>query len=269
MNLRTVSFALAACWLMTLSPLAAQDFEVAPVILEFSAEPGGIESKTISIRNHGNQKQSFLIQLGDQVVDEKGRKQNLPPGSTARSCANWLTLNPSFFELNPNESKEVEVLIQVPNDGFNTRWCMLYVKATTEQTASRVDKSVATGILVSPRIAVRVSQSPKSNTNYKASISNLVEVDRNAAGERTFSVRVQNVGDKMVKPKVYLILSNIQTAKEVTLDPQKTTLMPGEARIMQLSLPNDVEAGNYALGAIMDYGHDTDIEGVQMMIEIK
>ncbi|MEM9024604.1 MAG: hypothetical protein AAGB22_12735 [Bacteroidota bacterium] len=250
--------------------LKAQDFEVAPVILNYNAEPGGIQTKTLTVRNHSNKKQSFILSLGDQIRDSLGFKKNLPPGSTKHSCANWVTLNPSFFELNPNESRDIEVLMQVPGNGINTRWVILYVKATEEQSAASVDKNVATGVIVSPRIAVHISQSPLSNQNYKASIQGFREVEASANGDRNFEVKVVNIGDKIIHPKVRLLISNLSSASEKEMGEVSTTVMPGESRIVKLALAtNQVKRGNYSLAALLDYGHNTDLEAVQMLIEVK
>lgn len=254
--------------LLFASTLSAQDFEVGPVILSFDAEPGGIQTKVVTVTNHSNKKQAFLMNLADQVVDENGQKQNLPAGTSPNSCASWITLNPSFFELNPNASQEVEVLMQVPNDGFNTRWCKLFVKATKEQTANKVDKSLSTGVVVNPRIAVSVTQSPKSNTNYRAAMRSFVQKPSGPNGELKFEVSIENIGDKQLKPKVFIEANNVQTASQVRAEPMKTTLMPTEKRKIELVLPNGLPSGTYSVVAILDYGHDSDLEALQLMLEI-
>ena len=46
---------------------AAQDFEVAPVKLSFAVEPGGVGTKTVTVRNHDNKRQAFILTMGDVV----------------------------------------------------------------------------------------------------------------------------------------------------------------------------------------------------------
>lgn len=91
----------------------AQDFEVAPVRLNFAVEPGGIGTKTVTVRNHGNKKQAFILTMGDVMKDSLGQRKTLPAGTAKRSCANWITINPSLLELNPNEAGDVEVVMRV------------------------------------------------------------------------------------------------------------------------------------------------------------
>ena len=151
--------------------VSAQDFEVSPVSMSFSVEPGQVGTKTLTVKNYDSQKGSFSLTLGDMQRDSTGKGKRAAPGTSSRSCANWITLNPSFFDLNPNESKEVVVTLKVPAGEPSSKWALIYVKSVREQTSQSAEKATATGIHVSPRITVQVYQSPSSNVKYKAAIS--------------------------------------------------------------------------------------------------
>ncbi|MEK6616684.1 MAG: hypothetical protein AABZ32_11355 [Bacteroidota bacterium] len=240
----------------------AQDFEVAPVKLVYTCEPGQIQTKTMSVRNHANQKQQFTLTIADAKVDS-GQKKN------EKSCKDWLTINPSFFDINPNESAEIKVLMQAPPGHSETRWAMIYVSAAEEQTSLATDKQMKTGIKVKPRIGVRVIQSPKSNTNYQATISGLKEITQQKDTVRAFQVNIKNTGDKVLDGKIYLVLSNLETAKEIKVKPVKASVYPGNSKTMKMNLPQNVPPGKYSLAAILDYGNNSTLEAVQMNIEVK
>ena len=186
-----------------------QDFEVAPVVINFDANPGEIQKADVTIRNHSNIKESYTITLGDFIIDENGAKKRMPAGQSSKSCANWTTITPSFIQLNPNEEKTVSVIMTVPKDGNDTRWCLLYVQTTEEQTENPVDKQLQTGIKVKPRIAVLVNQSPKSNTNYSGKIYDLKDITTDEDSTNIYEVTVENTGDKILEAKVQLYLSLI------------------------------------------------------------
>jgi hypothetical protein len=271
-NKMKVSFAkLVYGLLLTVSTslIYAQDFEVAPVILNFKADPGSIETQKITIRNHAGKKQNFEFKTADYSIDESGNKKRLPAGTSKRSCADWLSISPSLLELNPNESREVIVTMTVPKDGFSTRWGLIYVQTAKEQTGSKADKSLNTGVVISPRIVIQVTQSPNSNSNYKAVIQNLQEITKPGEIQRSFKVDVSNVGDKPINANVFLTIADVKTAKEIKYKPEKINVFPDGVRNVVLKLPADVPKGKYALAALLDYGHGTALEGVQMMIEIK
>ena len=246
----------------------SQDFEVAPVLVSFNAEPGSIQTTKLSIKNYANVKQKFEVTLSDYSIDNQGNKSSMAAGQSKNSLANWLTLNPSFVELNPNESKEIELMITVPKGHGETRWGMAHVQVAKEKSAFDVDEDMATGVVLVPRIVVLIKQSPKSNQNYSAKIQGLKEITK--AGEyRTFEATIVNDGDKVIDAKVSLSVANIMTAKEESFPKKKFTVYPKQSRIIQISLPNKLEKGKYAIAAIMDYGHRKSLEGAQLMIEEK
>lgn len=254
-------------YLYTSISISAQDFEVGPAKLLYDCEPGQIQEKILYVRNHANQKQQFNLIAVDMPVDSAGKKKKV--ANTQRSCKDWLTVNPSFFDLNPNEVKEVKVVMQAPPGHSETRWCMLYVTATEEQTSLAADKQMRTGIKVKPRIGVRVIQSPKSNTNYKGNIQGLKEITQVKDTLRTFQVKVSNTGDKVIEGKIYLVLSNLETAKEIKESPMRLSILPGGMKLVELKIPKNVPSGKYSLAAILDYGNNAPLEAVQMNIEVK
>lgn len=245
-----------------------QDFEVAPVVINFDANPGEIQQASLTVRNHANIKQVFTLTLGDFVIDENGQKKRVAGGTTDKSCAGWVTLTPSFLELNPNEEKTVKVLITVPKDGTDTKWCMAYVQSSEEQTENPVDKKLAAGIKVTPRIAVLINQSPKSNNNYKGKIYDLKDVSQPEDSVLTYNVTVENIGDKILEANVQLYLANLTTAKEQKFKGKMERVYPGEKRIFTLNIPKNAGTGKHALAAILDYGHGTSLEGTQIMVDL-
>ena len=70
-----------SCWF---NVSISQDFEVAPVVLNFDANPGEIQEKSVHVKNYGNKVQSFQASLFDfKVEDGKRIKQKV--GADSRS----------------------------------------------------------------------------------------------------------------------------------------------------------------------------------------
>ncbi|HYW95913.1 MAG TPA: hypothetical protein VE870_10025, partial [Bacteroidales bacterium] len=59
-----------------------QDFEVAPVLVKFDANPGESQTKTLTIRNHNPEKQKFTLSLTDYVLTSDGTKKQLEAGAS-------------------------------------------------------------------------------------------------------------------------------------------------------------------------------------------
>ncbi len=256
-------------FLLLFQKVNGQDFEVAPVMLEYSAEPGDNQTKIITVKNHSNVKASFVIALADFMPSSTGEKDIMAPNSTKRSCANWLNINPSFFELNSGDEITIQIGMMVPNDQFSAAWCMLFIQPTREQTTWSVDKNLGAGVTVSGRISVLIYQSPKSNNNHSLKISNMTEITKSGDNNRAFSATIENLGDKITKCKAYLIASNIKTAEEKEFKPLEFETFPKMSRTIELVLPNELKAGSYSLATIVDYGPKYSLEGTQIIIEVK
>ncbi|HEY4800741.1 MAG TPA: hypothetical protein VII99_16795, partial [Bacteroidia bacterium] len=111
--------------------------------------------------------------------------------------------------------------------------------------------------------------SPKSNSNYKGRISDLKEISKAKDTLRTFQVNISNIGDKLLDGKVYLIASNLETAKEIKNTPKLISVLPGEIKQVPIDLPRNIPSGKYSLAAILDYGNNSSLEAVQINIEVK
>jgi hypothetical protein len=254
--------------IMTMTAFS-QDFEVAPVLVSFDANPGENQTQKLAIRNHGNDRQTFVLNLVDFLVNEEGAKITAEAGSTNRTVADWITVNPSFVELNPNESAGVDLIISVPRTGFSTRWGMIQVQVAKEQLPSEADKQLSTGVVIVPRIVVLVKQSPRSNQNYRGMVSDLREIEEDAQGYRNFEAVLTNTGDKILDANVFLALANLETAEEKQFTKHSVTIYPERQRRVVLRLEENPATGQYALAVLMDYGHGTAIEGAQMLLNVE
>src|SRR5665647_1284117 len=123
------------CSLFLVSFIYAQDFEVSPVLMNFTADPGEVQTKQINLINHSSKPQTYTMKISDYELDGEGNKKAIAAGKSKRSCADWLTINPALIELKPNESAKVEAIMTVPKDGFSAKWCMVYVEVTKEQSS--------------------------------------------------------------------------------------------------------------------------------------
>lgn len=247
----------------------AQEIEVTPGTLMFGTNPGSSQTQQVFVRNKGKTEQAFVFNLADWLTDENGEVNYFDPGTTKRSCADWITVTPSLVTLQPNESVNVNITMLVPEDNSSTKWAVLFVEAATEQTGPKaIDKDVQMGIKVAPRIAVPIYQSPASNTLYKGTLEGLDEtIDEN--GLRTYQTKVINLGDKILNCKVYFSISNLSTSEEFTSDPVEFSLLPESEKNVSYTLDAPLEKGQYSVAAILDYGFNDELEGIQLDIEVK
>ena len=233
--------------------------------MNFNANSGTIQTKKLHITNHEDHRVAYQFIGGDYQLSQDGKAVRKPRGSVKNSSADWISISPAILEINPNETASVDVLITVPQGENETRWSILYVEPTKEKTTFSADKNLGTGVIVKPRIAVMINQSPKNNTNYSAKIGNLIEITKTDDEFRKFEVTVKNIGDKIIDAKLALHLANLETAKEEKFDATKGKVYPNASKTFTISLPVTLEKGQHALAIVLDYGHGN-LEGVQQII---
>jgi len=250
--------------------LIAQDFEVSPVKLYFTADPGSAQIKTVTIKNHNNSTQSFFLNLGDYIINSQGNIEYGPVGSNKRSIGDWITINPTFFDLRPNESQIVSISMQPPVDEVGSRWGIIYVRAATERMSFEADKTLAAGAVMLPRIVIDVYQTPPGNIGQiSVKIDQLREIESNDDQKRKFTALVTNNSEIIVTGKVYLIASNMETGHETIYPYVNVDIFPKNTQRVNFEISNKLPPGYYALAAILDYGSFNALEGVQLVIESK
>lgn len=255
-------------WLTTVY-LIGQNINVTPAQINFNLEPGETTATDIVIKNTGDSPLKVNISLGDWTMKPNGDATYHVANSTDNSCSKWIILSTNLIELNPNESKKVKVTMKIPAGSVQTSWSVIYINEADEQVAlAAVDKSLKVGAEIVTRVGIPVYQSPRKSGTYKAAVKNLKEI-KGANNKRQFSVDLSNLGDKVIKGKVFITLSNIQTAEEVETPIHKLTILPDLTRTLIFTLPASIPKGVYSMSAILDYHSEADLEGSQLKIEVK
>lgn len=249
--------------------LNAQDFEVSPLKLFFNAEPGESQTKLVHVKNHNNKRETFILNINDLSIDSKGKLSYVEAGSLKNSIADWIVISPTFFELDPNEEKDISITIQQPADDNGSKWGVVMVRTAQEQTSFTVDKGISAGINISAKIAVDIYQTPSNNKAYKATISNMMEITGESDTLRTFNALINNLSDIITSCNVFLIATDVETAEEFPFPEQEFTMYPKSSRKLELYMPNTLPKGTYSLAAILDYGSKTNLEGTQIIIKVE
>ena len=244
--------------------LKSQDFEVAPVKMNFKVDPEESQTKILSVKNHSNFKTSFIITFADFIIDKNGLKQVIKRNSSKTSCTEWITPEKTFFDINPNEQVQIKISMQPPVDDYTTRWALMYIQTVTEKTSFDVDEGIGAGVRLNGRIAVEVYRDPLIPLAPKLIIKDLREVSDADSTHRYFKADVINTGKNIAKCKVSFIASDLNTAEEIEFNPIFFNSYPGFLREVKFKLPNTIPSGKYSLAALLDYGKDITIEGTRL-----
>jgi hypothetical protein len=266
---------LSGKWVMALallivsSPIIAQDFEVAPVRVTFNTAPGESQTRTVTVKNHSNRRETFTIRTYDFLVQRNGKAEMLPAGSTRNSISTWININPSFVELEPNESRVIQINLQAPSDDFSSKWGMMSFVSTREQTAFHADRQLQTGMSLAGRIDIFVSYNPATSEPGRIDINRLQEAFSINSDELTFTVNLDNLSERITVGKIFLIASNLSTGYEHRYKTVEVTTYPQTSRTLDLSIPKNLPPGKYSIAAILDYPGSASLKGTQIIIDIE
>lgn len=246
-----------------------QDFEVSPTKLFFNAEPGESQTKYLIVKNHSSNAETYILNISDYNVNNSGDGEYVEAGSMKNSVADWISIAPSFFEIEPNSEKEIVVTLQQPADEYGSKWGVIFVRTAKEQTSYSADKSLTAGMIVSPRIEIKVFQTPSTNRSFKSTINNISEITVKSDSIRTFTAIVNNLSDIITECTVTLVSTNVVSGEEFVFNNVEFAMYPKSSRKIELNLNGVLPKGTYSLAAILDYGSKTNLEGAQMIIVVE
>jgi hypothetical protein len=259
--------------LLLLSALFVQSQEkpkgisVRPVTIEFSNTSGEIRERKILVTNTLDIKKQFIVYPADWERDTIGAHVYSEPSNNLRSCAKWIELDKTFFELEPGQTEELNVKLVSPTDtnSFNKmKWCMLFVE-TTQEKKVKDTTGLTTTIASRFRVGVHIYQTPPGITNKEI---RLLEFEPLRNEKNKYRIRCENTGAVQLNCTSYLELSSLNDGSRIKLPPIDFPVFPSQIRYLDFELPSSTPKGKYILTGIIDAGEDVPLEAGQITIEI-
>jgi hypothetical protein len=108
---------------------AALSISVSPPILDLAQPPGTEKVLMLTVRNSGDMAVLITPMIMDLKLGETGAAVPVERGTGTRSCADWIAMDTSVFELAPDERVEREVSFNVPRGASGGAYCVLLFEA--------------------------------------------------------------------------------------------------------------------------------------------
>jgi P pilus assembly chaperone PapD len=102
--------------ILSLPSSAGVTMMVSPTMIDLTLNTGDTSTQEISIRNTGDEPTRVRVYAMDFSIDRENNYTFSDPGHESYSCASWLGIEESDFDLGPAETKHVEVTISVPQE---------------------------------------------------------------------------------------------------------------------------------------------------------
>jgi P pilus assembly chaperone PapD len=274
MSMKTKKIILMSLLSFVASTAFAQNVSISPSRLYYKTPVGESKVQEVSLTNSSTSSQSFVVSFGDfEPSGVNGKSVVMKAGESENSCSQWLSADPSFFELAAGETKKIKVLMQVPSspEANKVKWGSMLVKMAKEKMPkTEGDKDmIGMGITETFQFVIHIFQSPPTVTLKNASIESFSEITTENDSTRIVMMRVNNSGEAILDCVSYLEYTNLGNGTEERQKPIAYTLLPGASREIKFALSNSLTAGKYSVLGVVDYGSRENVQAAETEIEIK
>jgi P pilus assembly chaperone PapD len=252
----------------------AQNVSISPSRLYYKTPIGEYKVQEVSVTNSSTANQSFVISFGDfEPSGAQGKSTLMKPGESENSCSQWLSAEPSFFELPAGQTQKVKVLMQVPSspEANKVKWAAMQVKLAKEKKGTDLNDQNAIGLGVTEtfQFVVHIFQSPPTVTAKNAEIESFKEITSDKDTTRMMMMRVKNSGEAILDCVSYLEYTNLSNGEEGRQKPIAYTLLPGSSRELKFPISSSLAEGKYSLLGVVDYGSRENVQAAEMEVLIK
>lgn len=241
---------------------------VSPGKLYYKLPPGASATQKIVVSNPNNKELEIGVSMNDWDYDTLGNNQTYDAGTLKSSGSAWIQVMPgSYFTLQPNEKRELDIIFTVPGDANTTipvHTAMLFLTQLNPGDAKAAD---GTSIKVSVRMGVKIYHAFSQVEEKDIEVVNFTDIlpaqeDKTNGGFLELSL--QNTGKMWLEGKVKWEILNTQTGSKTKLEDQDIFSLPGDKRIVRQTLPANIPKGKYTATAIINYGNKDELKLVEL-----
>lgn len=244
--------------------LAQSGISVTPPRNYFTLNPGEKEKKIIQVSNlSSTDNLEFAISFNDWVYDENGSNKVVEANTLENSCSSWINVFPSnVFSLAPNEKKEIEIEMTVPDTINDTpvHTTMMYI---TQTNTTNGRNSAGEKIKFSLRSGVKIYQ----RRNIQQDL-NIEFIDyKYIKEENKLVIDIDNLGNIWADGIIMNELVNQDTGKVTELKDVVFYSLPGDKRTLVIALPKDLPVGKYIATSTVDLGDANDSKVAELIFD--
>ncbi|WP_291094876.1 molecular chaperone [Empedobacter sp. UBA6745] len=236
---------------------AQSGISVSPPRTYFTLNPGESERKKIMVTNVSDVHTLELsVSFKDWKYDEFGGNVVSEPNTLPTSNANWITVLPSnTFTLLPRESKEIEVLMQVPEkiNAESVHTTMMYITQTNpidgqNKSGENIKISIRTGVKIYQRLNIaRDTNVEFTNFVYDKTENRLV-------------LNISNEGNVWSEGTIRNEIINQENGQQIKLQDAVFYSLPNDKRIVYIPLPKDLPKGSYIVTSTLSFEKDDQLK---------
>lgn len=232
---------------------------------EYQGLQGESRNGVIEIKNISKTEQSVQIYQKDYWYSHTGESKHDEPGTTERSNAKWLNINPTFLTLKPEETALVNYEMKIPSvDSLKgTYWSVIMVEGIKPPDTSKVKTGIKINTVVRYAVQIITNIGDTGERNMQFLNFELTKEDTITV----LQVAFQNIGERILKPELGIEVFNLDGDSQGVIKADRRKIYPGTSAVVELDL-SKLAVGLYSGVLIADCDEDYAF-GTNMNLEIK
>lgn len=224
--------------------------------IRVAVKPGEATTGTIKVNNGGNKPVKVSAYISDWVykAEGDGNKKFLPPSTTGLSCAKWINLHPTEFELYPDEIRSINYTITVPTEATGGHYAVIFF-----ETDLGVQDVKGMAVKVKGRVGSLVYVESEGHVNRNAEVSHLNVMPPKGENPLKIEVDFINKGNVDVTAKGTFHIIDDQGNIYVRDKLQEMYTLPGDQVKSVTSWTGSLDKGEYDLILTYDLGNNQSI----------
>ena len=223
----------------------------------------------IVVRNSDDKPVEIRVYQKDYLFYADGRSLYDESGSTPRSNASWITVQPAQMTVVPKGSGSFHYTVQVPINANleGSYWSLLMIEpmAPPAVVPGQEKNKISVGLQTVIRYAIQIVTNFGESGQRKLRFSEKKLAMRE--GKRLFEIDIENVGERWLSPLVWVDLYNLEGTKVGRFESSQKRIYPG-CSVRHLMDITAVPPGTYSALVIAD-NRDDHVFGGQYEVIIK
>ncbi|WP_118975100.1 fimbrial biogenesis chaperone [Taibaiella koreensis] len=245
-------------WFAAVDTYAQAGITASPTRLYF--KPGSRQEQKVMVTNPNKDKALEIgVSLNDWNYDSLGNNMSYDAGTLSISCAGNVKVLPgSYFTLAPGESKELSISVGgiVAGKSIPVRTAMLYL---TQLNPGDGTAQNGAAIKVTVRMGIKIYYTELADAKADMEITNFT-TRKNGDKIEALKLYVDNTGTAWLNGTIHYDLLNKETGKKYQIPAQEFYSLPGDKRLFENALPQEIDKGRYTATAIVNFGANEELK---------
>ena len=248
------------CLGMWLLPTFA--LEISQIEFDLQVPAGERTTFTFNVHNDDSLVDDVRLYLAYWDRDAEGNHGFYDPQVLSRSNTAWISIAPSSFTLQPDESQEVQCSINVPSDAAGSYWGMIMVEGQP-----RLRGQAGATVMVVPRFGVKIYETPPDTGLLDGRV---MSVERLGLNPLAFRIGFENTGTTHLTVTGEVQLIDITGEVTYRISVERFPVLPGGLRQVEVVSQNGaLTPGRYLALVQLDFGNPDYLTAGQLAFEIK